>query len=91
MVFITAHDDPATQQGLRKAPGVPCLRKPFDEALLFEAIGIQGHLQELYGVEQSRNPSGKPTAAAPGCIDYSVVIPEYSMYRLVHESAVQRS
>jgi FixJ family two-component response regulator len=38
VVFITAHDDPTTRQGLREAAGVPCLRKPFDEALLFEAI-----------------------------------------------------
>jgi CheY-like chemotaxis protein len=39
LVFITAHDDGAISRGLREAPGVPCLRKPFDEALLFEAIG----------------------------------------------------
>jgi FixJ family two-component response regulator len=38
IVFITAHDDAATQRALQKAAGVPCLRKPFDEALLFEAI-----------------------------------------------------
>lgn len=40
VVFITAHDDAATRRGLEEAAGVPCLRKPFDEELLFEAIGI---------------------------------------------------
>lgn len=39
IVFITAHDDAATLRGLREAPETPCLRKPFDESLLFEAIG----------------------------------------------------
>jgi FixJ family two-component response regulator len=39
VVFITAHDDPATLRGLRETPETPCLRKPFDETLLFEAIG----------------------------------------------------
>ena len=39
VVFVTAHDDVLTQKGLREAPGVPCLRKPFDESLLFEALG----------------------------------------------------
>jgi FixJ family two-component response regulator len=39
VIFITAHDDAATRSRLREAPGVPCLRKPFDERLLFEAIG----------------------------------------------------
>jgi CheY-like chemotaxis protein len=38
VIFITAHDNAATLRGLGEAPGVPCLRKPFDEALLFEAI-----------------------------------------------------
>jgi len=36
VVFITAHAD--VEIVARAAPGVPCLRKPFDEALLFEAI-----------------------------------------------------
>lgn len=40
VVFMTAHDTDATQRGLQEAPGVPCLRKPFDEALLFEAIRV---------------------------------------------------
>jgi FixJ family two-component response regulator len=40
VVFITAHDDAATRQSLRDAPGVPCLRKPFDETLLFRAIQL---------------------------------------------------
>ena len=39
VVFITAHDDAATQRGLRALPETACLRKPFDETLLFEAIG----------------------------------------------------
>ncbi len=39
VVFITAHDDPATLRGLRQLPEAPYLRKPFDESLLFEAIG----------------------------------------------------
>jgi FixJ family two-component response regulator len=39
IVFITAHDDAATLRGLRETPETPCLRKPFDESLLFEAIG----------------------------------------------------
>jgi FixJ family two-component response regulator len=38
VIFMTAHDDAETRQGLRDAPGVPCLHKPFDEALLFQAI-----------------------------------------------------
>jgi FixJ family two-component response regulator len=38
IIFITAHDDAATRRGLAEAAGVPCLRKPFDEELLFEAI-----------------------------------------------------
>jgi FixJ family two-component response regulator len=38
VVFITAHDDAATLRGLHAASGVPCLRKPFDEEILFEAI-----------------------------------------------------
>ncbi len=38
VVFITARDDAVTQRGLLNAVGVPCLRKPFDEELLFEAI-----------------------------------------------------
>jgi FixJ family two-component response regulator len=40
VVFITAHDDAATLRGLRQSPEAPCLRKPFDESLLFEAIGM---------------------------------------------------
>ncbi len=36
VVFITAHEDVGVVA--RAAPGVPCLRKPFDEELLFEAI-----------------------------------------------------
>ena len=36
VVFITAHED--VEIVARVAPGVPCLRKPFDEELLFEAI-----------------------------------------------------
>ena len=36
VVFITAHEDVGIVA--RAAPGVPCLRKPFDEELLFEAI-----------------------------------------------------
>ena len=39
VVFITAHEDAATLRGLRETPETPCLRKPFDESLLFEAIG----------------------------------------------------
>lgn len=39
VVFITAHDDAPTEASLREAPDVPCLRKPFDETLLFDAIG----------------------------------------------------
>lgn len=39
VVFITAHDDAATLRALQEAPKSPCLRKPFDESLLFEAIG----------------------------------------------------
>jgi FixJ family two-component response regulator len=39
LVFITAHGDEMIARGAREAPGVPCLRKPFDETLLFEAIG----------------------------------------------------
>ena len=38
VVFITAHDDEATWQRVREAAGIPCLRKPFDETLLLEAI-----------------------------------------------------
>jgi FixJ family two-component response regulator len=38
VVFITAHDDAATLRGLRESES-PCLHKPFDETLLFEAIG----------------------------------------------------
>ena len=40
VVFITAHDDAATLRALRETPESPCLRKPFDESLLFEAIGM---------------------------------------------------
>jgi FixJ family two-component response regulator len=40
IVFITAHDDATTLRGLREAPATPCLRKPFDESLLFEAIEV---------------------------------------------------
>lgn len=36
VVFITAHENVGVIA--RAAPGVPCLRKPFDEELLFEAI-----------------------------------------------------
>ncbi len=36
VVFMTAHEDVGVVA--RAAPGVPCLRKPFDEELLFEAI-----------------------------------------------------
>lgn len=39
VVFITAHEDAATLRGLKEASEAPCLRKPFDETLLFEAIG----------------------------------------------------
>jgi FixJ family two-component response regulator len=39
IVFVTAHDDASTLRGLRETPETPCLRKPFDESLLFEAIG----------------------------------------------------
>ncbi len=39
IVFITAHDDAATLRGLRETPETPWLRKPFDESLLFDAIG----------------------------------------------------
>lgn len=38
VVFITAHDDAQTRRALQEAGDVPCLRKPFDEELLFEAI-----------------------------------------------------
>ena len=36
VVFITAHQDLAAVK--QAAGGAPCLRKPFDEELLFEAI-----------------------------------------------------
>jgi FixJ family two-component response regulator len=38
IVFITAHDDPAMLRALPDGARTPCLRKPFDESLLFEAI-----------------------------------------------------
>jgi FixJ family two-component response regulator len=44
VVFITAHEDVGIVA--RAAPGVPCLRKPFDEELLFEAIA------EVTGAQQ---------------------------------------
>lgn len=36
VVFITAHEESAALA--RATSGAPCLRKPFDETLLFEAI-----------------------------------------------------
>jgi len=37
-IFITAHDEEATQASLRNFPGVPCLRKPFPGSSLLDLI-----------------------------------------------------
>ncbi len=38
VIFITAHDDPPTRERARQAGAVAYLPKPFDDALLLEAI-----------------------------------------------------
>jgi len=38
VVFITAHDDPATRERARRAGAVQYLRKPFEESALIEAL-----------------------------------------------------
>jgi len=37
-IFITAHDEEATREGLRRFPGVACLRKPFAGNTLVDLI-----------------------------------------------------
>ena len=38
VVFITAHDDPATRERARRAGAVQYLRKPFEESALIDAL-----------------------------------------------------
>ena len=38
IVFITAHDDVSTREQVHRAGAVGCLRKPFDQGTLIEAI-----------------------------------------------------
>jgi len=38
IVFITAHDDPATRERAQQVPKSEYLRKPFDEGVLIQAI-----------------------------------------------------
>jgi FixJ family two-component response regulator len=39
IVFITAHDDATARERASRAGAVGCLRKPFDQGTLIEAIG----------------------------------------------------
>jgi FixJ family two-component response regulator len=38
VVFITAQDDSATRENVLRASGTPCLRKPFEQGVLLDAI-----------------------------------------------------
>jgi FixJ family two-component response regulator len=40
VIFMTAHDNPQWRQRAKEAGAVACLRKPFDEQLLLDAIQL---------------------------------------------------
>ena len=40
MIFITGHEDHAVREWVLSAKAVRCLRKPFDEQALIDAINL---------------------------------------------------
>ena len=65
VVFITAHQDVGVVA--RAATGVPCLRKPFDEELLFEAISAVTGSAAAIDSRPNAVPSSQACGLLPGC------------------------